>query len=46
MAVVNLKPRTLRGEVSEGMLLSAESADGDITLIEVPNQLENGSLVG
>ncbi|WP_268872382.1 methionine--tRNA ligase [Lacticaseibacillus brantae] len=46
MAVVNLKPRTLRGELSEGMLLSAESQAGDITLLEVSTDLENGSLIG
>ncbi|WP_423493402.1 methionine--tRNA ligase [Lacticaseibacillus paracasei] len=47
MAVVNLKPRKLKGEMSEGMLLSAESLDGKkITLLEVSENLENGSLVG
>jgi len=46
MAVVNLKPRTLRGELSEGMLLSAESQAGEITLLEVSTDLENGSLIG
>lgn len=46
MAVVNLKPRKLRGEISEGMLLSAEAADGQVTLVEVPAGLENGSLIG
>lgn len=46
MAVVNLKPRKLRGEISEGMLLSAEAADGQVTLVEVPVGLENGSLIG
>ncbi|MCG4283209.1 hypothetical protein K9853_00565, partial [Lacticaseibacillus paracasei] len=43
----DLKPRKLKGEMSEGMLLSAESLDGKkITLLEVSENLENGSLVG
>lgn len=46
MAVVNLKPRKLKGEMSEGMLLSAEDADGNVTLVEVPETLANGSLLG
>jgi methionyl-tRNA synthetase len=46
MAVVNLKPRKLRGEMSEGMLLSAEDAKGKIELVIVPNELKNGSLIG
>ncbi|WP_461225567.1 methionine--tRNA ligase [Lacticaseibacillus suihuaensis] len=46
MAVVNLKPRKLRGEMSEGMLLSAEDSEGHITLLTVAADLENGSLIG
>ncbi|WP_125705857.1 methionine--tRNA ligase [Lacticaseibacillus daqingensis] len=46
MAVVNLKPRKLKGEMSEGMLLSAEDSQGHITLLAVDQSLENGSLIG
>ncbi|WP_390407813.1 methionine--tRNA ligase [Lacticaseibacillus jixiensis] len=46
MAVVNLKPRKLRGEMSEGMLLSSEDSKGKVTLVIVPNEIENGSLIG
>ncbi|AVK64365.1 methionine--tRNA ligase [Lactobacillus sp. CBA3606] len=42
--VGNLKPRKLRGEMSQGMLLSAEH-DGDVQLITVPENLVNGSLI-
>lgn len=45
LAVVNLAPRKLRGEVSQGMLLSSEH-DGKIQLLTVPDDLVNGSLVG
>lgn len=45
LAVVNLAPRKLRGEISQGMLLSAEH-DGKIQLLTVPDSLTNGSLVG
>lgn len=45
LAVVNLAPRKLRGEPSQGMLLSAEH-DGKIQLLTVPDSLTNGSLVG
>ncbi|WP_439001751.1 methionine--tRNA ligase [Pediococcus damnosus] len=40
--VANLKPRKMRGEISQGMLLSAEH-DGHIQVVEVPNSLVNGS---
>jgi methionyl-tRNA synthetase len=46
MAVVNLKPRKLRGEMSEGMLLSSEDSQGKIELVIVPSAIENGSLIG
>jgi methionyl-tRNA synthetase len=45
LAVVNLAPRKLRGELSQGMLLSAEH-DGKIQLLTVPDSLTNGALVG
>lgn len=42
LIVANLKPRKMRGEISQGMLLSAEH-DGQIQVVEVPNNLVNGS---
>ncbi|WP_414042092.1 methionine--tRNA ligase [Macrococcus animalis] len=44
VVVTNLKPVELRGEKSEGMILSAEK-DGALTLVSVPNAIENGSIV-
>ncbi|UQS84982.1 methionine--tRNA ligase [Apilactobacillus apisilvae] len=41
--VSNLKPRKMRGELSQGMLLSVEHKDGNVELITVGNQFENGS---
>ena len=45
LAVTNLKPRKLRGELSQGMLLSAEH-DGQVELAVVSNNLVNGSQIG
>ncbi|MCF3944079.1 methionine--tRNA ligase [Oceanobacillus alkalisoli] len=42
--VANLKPRKMRGEVSQGMILSAES-DGKLTVVEAPQDVPNGSLI-
>ncbi|MHA8137831.1 methionine--tRNA ligase [Lactobacillaceae bacterium Scapto_B20] len=43
IAVANLKPREMRGEVSQGMLLSVEHEDGSIELATLPSQFENGA---
>lgn len=45
IAVTNLKPRKMRGEVSQGMLLSAEFSE-TVQLITVSENIPNGSLVG
>ncbi|KRL60827.1 methionine--tRNA ligase [Latilactobacillus fuchuensis] len=45
LAVTNLKPRKLRGELSQGMLLSAEHGD-QVELAFVPANLVNGSQIG
>jgi methionyl-tRNA synthetase len=42
MIVANLKPRKMRGEVSQGMILSAEK-DGKLQIIEAPLEAPNGS---
>ena len=44
LAITNLKPRKMRGVVSQGMLLSAEH-DGQVQLVTVPQSLVNGSSV-
>ncbi|ANZ57354.1 methionine--tRNA ligase [Fructilactobacillus lindneri] len=41
--VANLKPIKLRGEVSQGMILSVEKQNGDIQVVTVDPTLENGS---
>lgn len=45
IAVTNLKPRKMRGEISQGMLLSAEFGE-TVQLITVSENIPNGSLVG
>ena len=42
--VANLKPRKMRGEVSQGMILSAEK-DGKLQVILAPQEAANGSTV-
>lgn len=44
VVVTNLKPVELRGEKSEGMILSAEK-DDQLTLVSLPSTIENGSIV-
>ncbi|WP_326716992.1 methionine--tRNA ligase [Vagococcus jeotgali] len=44
--VANLKPRKIRGHISQGMILSAENADGTLHVVEVPKVVENGALIG
>lgn len=44
VVVTNLKPVELRGEKSEGMILSAEKG-GQLTLVSLPSTIENGSIV-
>ena len=43
--VANLKPRKMRGQVSQGMILSAEDTEGNLTVIEAPAHMPNGSIV-
>lgn len=44
--VANLKPRKMRGEISQGMILSAEDDNGKLALLEAPSGMPNGSIVG
>ena len=41
LIVANLKPRKMRGELSQGMLLSAEK-DGNVQVVTVPDNLVPG----
>ena len=43
--VANLKPRKMRGEISQGMILSAEDESGKLELVNAPENMANGSLV-
>lgn len=43
--VANLKPRKIRGQVSQGMILSAEDNDGRLQIVEAPKGMPNGSVI-
>jgi methionyl-tRNA synthetase len=43
--IANLEPRKLRGILSEGMILSAENADGSLSLIEPSGEVKPGSQI-
>ncbi len=43
MVLVNLKPATMAGVVSEGMLLCAEDADGNLALMTPDKDMPSGS---
>ena len=43
--VANLKPRKMMGYISQGMILSSE-VDGELVVVTVPEEAENGSLIG
>lgn len=45
ICITNLKPTKLRGELSEGMILSGEGPDGVLSLATVDCSLPNGSIV-
>ena len=45
IVVANLKPAKLRGIVSEGMILAAEDASGQLALAELPRDFPSGSTV-
>ena len=44
--IANLAPRKLKGILSEGMILSAENADGSLSLITPSKEVNPGSQVG
>lgn len=43
--VANLKPRKMRGQISQGMILSAEDNDGRLQIVEAPKGMPNGSII-
>ena len=43
--VANLKPRKLRGVMSEGMLLAADDGRGNVRLVTIDGDISNGSQV-
>lgn len=43
--IANLEPRKMRGILSEGMILSAENADGSLALVEPSQMVQPGSPV-
>jgi len=43
--VANLKPRKLRGVLSEGMLLAAEDDEGKVSVLTIGNEIAPGSIV-
>ncbi len=43
--LANLKPRTIKGIESHGMILMAEGSDGRLHFVSAGNELENGFLI-
>ena len=43
MVLVNLEPRKIRGLVSEGMLLCAEDAQGNLALLTPEKEMPAGA---
>jgi methionyl-tRNA synthetase len=43
--IANLKPIKIRGQLSQGMILSAESKDGDLSHLTILKDLPAGSKV-
>ena len=43
--VANLKPRKLRGVLSEGMMLAADDGNGGVKLVTIDGDIATGSLV-
>ena len=46
IVLVNLKPREIAGMMSEGMILSAEGADGELSLLGLEHDMPAGAEVG
>ena len=46
VAVTNLAPRKIAGEESQGMILSALDAGGNLRLMSVMDGVEDGAIIG
>ena len=46
LVVTNLPPRTMKGIVSEGMILCAEDKNGDVVIVSPEKKVESGSEIG
>lgn len=46
LVLVNLQPRELKGILSQGMILMAEDATGDLRLVQPSEAVKAGSMVG
>ena len=46
VVVANLKPAKLAGLLSEGMLLCAEDAEGNLALLNAEKDMPNGAEIG
>jgi methionyl-tRNA synthetase len=44
--IANLEPRKIMGTLSEGMILSAEDADGKLVLIQPKREVKSGVSIG
>ena len=45
VVVVNLKPAKIFGQTSNGMLLAAETMEGDLALLTTDKEIANGARV-
>lgn len=43
--LINLAPREIKGIMSQGMILMAESADGKLSFVNPPNAIADGSMI-
>lgn len=46
IAVINLSPRKMAGELSQGMILAAENDQQDVILTFLPDQVQPGAIIG
>ena len=46
IAVTNLAPRKMAGEMSEGMILAGENSDGNVILTILPAEIQPGAIIG
>ena len=44
--LANLKPRKIKGIVSQGMILMAQQPDGKMRVVSPEERLDNGATIG